>query len=67
MSAIYSLSIRRRIELQLVARAKVLKLIIGKIAVSAERVLKGELSGERILIPVMVADRRRTAGHKPGD
>ena len=65
MSAIYPLSIHRRIERQWVARIKALN---NKITVAAGRVLEGELSsGERILIPVMVADRTRFVGHKSGD
>ena len=67
MSAIHPLSIHRRIERQWVAGIKALKLINNKIAVAAERVLQGGLSGERVLIPVMVADRRRIVGHKSGD
>lgn len=67
MSAIYSFSIHRRIERQWVARIKAFKLINSKIAVAAERVLQGGLSSERILIPVMVADRRRIVGHKSSD
>lgn len=64
MSAIYPLSIHRRIERQWVARIKGLKLIISKIAVAAERVLEGGLSGERVLIPVKVVDQRRLIGYK---
>ncbi len=59
MSAMYPVSIHRRIERQWVERIKALKLINSKIAVAGERVLEGGLSGERVLIPVKVADQRR--------
>ena len=62
MSAMYPLSIHRRMERQWAARIKALKLINSKIAVAAERVLEGGLSGERVLIRVKVADRRRLVG-----
>lgn len=65
MSAMYPLSIHRRIERQWIARIKALKLINSKLAVASERVLEGGLSGERVLIPVKVADRRRLVGYKP--
>lgn len=67
MSAIYPFSIYRRIERQWITRIKALKLINNKIAVAAERVLQFRLSGDSILIPVRVADRRRIVGHKSGD
>jgi hypothetical protein len=67
MSAIYLFSIYRRIERKWVARFKALKLINAKIAVAAERMLQGRLSGGRILIPVRIADRRRIVGHKSDD
>lgn len=64
MSAMYPSSIHRRIERQWVARIKALELINSKIAVAAERVLEGGLSGERVLIPVKVTDQRRLIGYK---
>jgi hypothetical protein len=67
MGPIYPFSIYRRIERQWVARFKALKLINNKIAAAAERMLQGRLSGERILIPVRITDRRRIVGHKSGD
>ena len=70
MSAIYPLSVHRRIEQQWAERIKSLRQIHGQVLVATERTLQHVLNNDGSLIPVPVraiADRRQLDRSRPHD
>jgi hypothetical protein len=70
MSAIYPLSIHRRIERQWAERINSLRQIHGQIVIGTERMSQRLFNNDDSLIPVpvrTVVDRRRLDQSEPGD